>query len=108
MSSPPVLALELLYDAVIARFLLEGPAAVAQPFGWRESAQQHVGPRIVWVPGDPVGGLGVINAPRNPGTEPRSIGTLIERFHVIISHQDPEDPENERLQYRCTRLLHDA
>lgn len=107
MANSPVLALELLYDAVVAQFAADAYAC-AQPFGWRPSAQQHVGRRIVWVPGDPVGGLGLIGPVRNPGGEVRSIGTLFERFHVIISAQDPEQPENERLQYRVTRLLHDA
>ena len=47
-----VLSLELLYDAVIARFEAETPGAVDQPFGWREAARQVYGkPRIVWMPG---------------------------------------------------------
>lgn len=108
MADPPVLALELLYDAVCARFAVEGPHGVAQPFGWRPPAQQHVGPRIVWIPGDPVGTMaGVVGPARNPGGSPRSIGTIDERFTCVISSQDPSDPENERLQYRCTRLLAD-
>ena len=107
MAASPVLALELLYDAVRQRFAVEGPAGVSQPFGWRWVAQQHVGPRIVWVPGSPVGAMGRLYPPRNPGGSPRSLGTLIEQFYVVISSQDPEAPEDERLQYRTTRLLHD-
>lgn len=111
MPADPVLALEVLYDKVVARFAAEGPyynaAPVPQPFGWRYPAQQHVGPRIVWVPGEPQGSIGQIGPPRNPGQPARSLGTLLEYFHVIISSQDPEAPENERLQYRTTRLLHD-
>lgn len=108
MPDSPVLALELLYDAVQKRFELEGPFGVSQPFGWRPPAQQHIGPRIVWIPGDPVGTMaGVIGPARNPGGAPRSIGTIDERFTCVISSQDPSDPENERLQYRCTRLLAD-
>lgn len=107
MPAEPVLALERLYDAVVARFAAEGPYNVAQPFGWRFVAQQHMGPRIVWVPGSPVGQIGRVGPPRNPGGIPRSLGTLYENFYVIISSQDPEAPENERLQYRITRLLHD-
>lgn len=111
MPASPELALEVLYDKVVARFAAEGPyynaAPVPQPFGWRFVAQQHVGPRIVWVPGDPRGAIGDMGPARNPGGLPRSLGTLFEQFHVIISSQDPEQPENERLQYRTTRLLHD-
>src|SRR5215471_19128547 len=106
-AAAPVLELELLYDAVVQRFLVEGPIGVEQPFGWRFVAQQHVGPRIVWVPGSPVGAMGRIAPPRNPGREPRSLGTLLEQFYVVISSQDPTAPEDERLQYRTTRLLHD-
>lgn len=102
-----MLALEVLYDAVVARFALEGPAGVAQPFGWRYPAQQHVGSRIIWIPGDPDGAVGRSQPARNPGGEPRSLATLEERFHVIISSFDPTAPEDERLQYRATRLLRD-
>ncbi len=102
----PVLALELLYDAVVARFALEGPVC-AQPFGWRFVAQHHEGARIVWVPGNPAGAVGRIGPARNPGGEPRSLGTLAEQFYVVISAQDATAPENERLQYRATRLLRD-
>jgi hypothetical protein len=108
MASPPVLALELLYDAVVARFASEGPAGVSQVFGWRWLAQQHTTPTIVWVPGNPLGIAGRISPPRNPGGDPRSLGTLVEQFHVVISSFDLEDQENERLQYRATRLLYDA
>jgi hypothetical protein len=108
MADAPVLALELLYEAVKVRFLAEGGPAAAQPFGWRSVAAQHVGPRIVWVPGNPLGAIGRIGPPRNPGGDPRSLGTIYEAFHVVISSQDPEDPEDEQLQYRTTRLLYDA
>lgn len=103
----PVLALELLYDAVRARFTLEGPVNIDQPFGRRFLAQQHVGSRIVWVPGDPEASLGSIMPARNPGRDPRPLATIDEMFFVTISAQDPADPENERLQYRATRLLFD-
>lgn len=103
----PTLALEWLYDTVRARFNDEGPVGVAQPFGWREVAKHHHGPRIAWVPGDPLGDVGRHGPPRNPGGNPRSLATLYEQFHVVISHNDESQPENERLQYRATRLLYD-
>lgn len=103
----PVLALEVLYDKVCARFTAEGPANVAQPFGWRFVNQQHVGHRIVWVPGNPAGAVGRLGPARNPGGDPRSLATLHENFYVVISAQDPTSAEDERLQYRVTRLLRD-
>jgi hypothetical protein len=114
MADPAVLALEVLYENVVARFALEGPyipgggTPVPQPFGWRFVAQHHVGPRIVWVPGNPLGAAGRFSGPRNPGGGPRSLGTLVEQFHVVISSNDASAPEDERLNYRATRLLHDA
>jgi hypothetical protein len=54
-----------------------------------------------------MGAAGSLAPPRNPGGIPRSLATLLEHFYVIISSQDPSDPENERLQYRTTRMLHD-
>jgi hypothetical protein len=104
---PPKLALEFLYDSVLTRFALEGPANVAQPFGWRQSAQQHVGHRIVWTPGNPMGAAGELGPPRNPGGVPRSLATLLEYFYVVISAQDPSAPEDEKLQWRVTRQLYD-
>jgi hypothetical protein len=103
----PTLALEWLYESVRARFNDEGPAGVAQPFGWREVAKHHVGPRIVWVPGDPLGDVGRHGPPRSAGGGARSLATLYEQFHVVISNNDESAPENERLQYRATRLLYD-
>jgi hypothetical protein len=106
MADAAVLALELLFDNVVARFTAEGPTAT-QLFGWRWVAQHHLGPRIVWVPGNPSGSIGRVGPARNPGREPRSLGTLNENFYVVISSHDAAEPENERLQYRATRLLRD-
>lgn len=103
----PILALERLYDAVVASFATEGPAGVAQPFGWRSVAQQRVTARIAWVPGTPPGAVGRLGPARNPGGDPRSLATLNENFYVVISAEDRTAPEDERLQYRATRLLHD-
>lgn len=102
-----VLALEHLFDAVVARFTAEGTVAV-NAFGWRVPAQHPVGARIAWVPGDPAGNVGVVLPARNPGRNPRPIATLSELFTVEISAQDPTAPEDERAQYRVVRLLRDA
>lgn len=101
------LALEKLYADVIDRFAGEGTIC-DNLFGWRTPQQQVIGPRIVWVPGDAGGSAGEDGPARNPGRNPRPIGTLRELFHVIISASDSSAPENELLQYKATRLLRDA
>jgi hypothetical protein len=101
------LAAEALYNAVQARFLAEGTAA-ANVFGWRKPAQYPIGDRVAWVPGDPSGNIGETGPARNPGRNPRPIGTLRELFTVVINAADPTDPENELAQYKAARLLRDA
>jgi hypothetical protein len=101
------LALEQLYNDVVARFTAEGTSCTSL-FGWRVPAQQVLGARIAWVPGDPSGNAGQDGPARNPGRNPRPIGTLRELFHVIISSSDLTAPENELRQYKATRLLRDA
>lgn len=103
-----ILALEKLYSDVLARFTLDG-TAVANVFGWRATDELiPSGARIAWVPGDPRGGVGETGPARNPGRNPRSVATLRELFHVVISASDPSDPENEAKQYHTVRLLRDA
>ena len=102
------LALEKLYQDVVARFAAEGTAC-DNFFGWRVPAQQVLRARIAWVPGDPSGSIvGEESAARNPGRNPRPIATLRELFQVIISAADLTAPENELLQYKAARLLRDA
>mgnify|MGYP000101882798 CR=1 FL=1 len=101
------LALEALHDAVVARFTADATPCTLL-FGWKERAQQAIAPRIVMVPGDETGALGEWLPARQPGRNPRSLGTLGELFHVVISAQDPTAPENDRAQYKVTRLLFDA
>lgn len=107
------LALEYLYQQVTTLFTNEGTtvfgAAVDQPFGWREENKMLTGPRIVWTPGDPSGNAGKMMSARNPGRLPaRPLATLLELFTCTISAEDPSSPEDESLQYKCTRLLFDA
>jgi hypothetical protein len=102
------LALLMLYDAVVARFALDG-TATPNVFGWRSSAQQMTtGKRIVWIPGDPNGNAGSVISARNPGRNVRPLATLEELFTVEISAMDIATPENERAQYEATRLVFDA
>lgn len=106
-----IFALENLFDRVQTRFTTEGTNVVMK-FGWREPYRQLTQPaRIVWVPGDPVGDIGALVAPKYPGQNPRPLQDLIERFHVFISGVDASSPanlQNERKQYNATRLLYDA
>lgn len=99
--------MEALFDAVVARFALEGPDA-ANRFGWRESARQKVDERrIVWIPGDPSGSIGVVGGAKKIDSPYRTLGTLREFFTVEIGAVDPSAPEDERAQYHATRLLFD-
>jgi hypothetical protein len=100
------LALEQLYDAVVARFTADGTVATSA-FGWREPARQTPPPSCRWYPGDPSGSLGELGAPKQPGRMPRSLGTLGERFTVVIASHDATAPDDERKQYKATRLLFD-
>ncbi len=78
-------------------------------FGWREPQKnKRTASRIVWVPGDPSGSAGRVGPARNPGRNPRPLGTLNELFHVVITAVTKEHKENERLQYRAARILYDA
>ncbi len=101
------LAWPTLYHLVSARFVLE-KVPCSNMFGWRIPAQHPKGNRIAWVPGDPNGTVGTLLPPRNPGGEPRSLGTLGEVFTILINGQDPTDPENELAQYSIVRYLRDA
>lgn len=102
------LALEKLFDDVVARFVTEA-TNIPNSFGWREpkhrGAQQN---RICWVPGDPSGSAGEVASVRFPGGNPRSLGTLLETFTVYIEGRNSATPENELAQYKATRLIFDA
>jgi hypothetical protein len=102
------LALEKLYDDVVARFTAEGTAADFG-FGWREPAKNVVhAARIAWVPGNRAGVAGKLGPARNPGRNPRPLATLHEYFHIVISATEIATHEDERSQYRAVRLLRDA
>jgi hypothetical protein len=106
-----ILAIPRLFDAVVARFLVDG-TNTPNVFGWREPAQQmRATSRIAWVPGDEAGGMGDVGPAKYPGESaagPRSLATLNERVTVIINGYDSTNPEDERAQYIATRLLYDA
>ncbi len=101
-----VLALDVLHQAVVARFAAEA-SPPEQPFGWREPAKKLAGRRIVWVPGDD-GALGELAPARHPGRNPRSLGTIHELVTVYVEAFDVTAPENEKAQYIAVRLLLDA
>lgn len=99
--------IEVLFDAVAARFALEGPA-VAQSFGWREPARAKISEsRIVWIPGDPRGVVGALGPAAKIDSPYRSLATLAELFTVELGAVDPSAPEDERRQYHATRVLFD-
>lgn len=104
------LALEQLFKDVVQRFE-DDETVVPNVFGWRESAhrggQQN---RICWVPGDPSGAAGEVTSARQPGRNPRPIGTLEELFTVYIEGRDivNMDLEHELAQYKAARLIFDA
>lgn len=108
---PEVLALPLLYDAVVDRFTADGTDC-ALAFGWRTPSYLKVpGSRIVFVPGDDLGNMGELLPPRNQPhaiTPGPALAALDEIFHVVISGEDLTAPEDERAQYTATRLLFDA
>jgi|SRR5690606_241063 len=113
-----ILALEQLFDSVKARFAADGATALAgaNRFGWRTPPGQLVpATRIEWVPGDPSGVAGELAAPRwpNRGTTPagatgRPLATLHELFTVYLHGFDAAAPQDERAQWKATRLLYDA
>lgn len=102
------LALEKLYNDVVERFDDES-TAISNVFGWQtpkhRGAQQN---RICWVPGDPSGSAGQVSGARNPGGNPRCIGTLDELFTVFIEAKDISSAENELKQYKAARFMFDT
>lgn len=102
------LALEKLYNDVVSRFFSES-TNISNVFGWQSTrhrgAQQN---RICWVPGDPSGAAGQVSSARNPGGNPRAIGTLDELFTVYIEAKDLTSAENELLQYKAARFIFDT
>lgn len=107
MTAVPCMAIEYLFDCVEADFKTE---CVDAPmfFGWREPDKHKRSPwRVVWVPGDEAGNVGVIGPARQPGNNPRTLGTLHEIATVRVEAYDPQFPETERKQYNATRRLFD-
>jgi len=101
------LAIPHMFDAVAARFALEG-TEVPMVFGWRTPAQRPATlPRIAWVPGDD-GKVGTIAPVRQPGRNPRPLATLVELVTIYCEAADASAHTNERAQYIAARLLFDA
>ena len=102
------LGLTNLFDLVVARYTAES-ITVPHYFGWREPAKQRDGNRIIWVPGDPSGKLGVAAPPKYPGQRQagKPLLNTLELFHCYIVGYDKTDPSNERKQYFAARLLYD-
>lgn len=111
------LALTKLFDDVVARFAADAAAEVPpgtpvpNVFGWKTPGQRPgLKQRICWVPGDD-GEIGEVGAAKQPGRNPRSLGTLEELFTVYVESADlssASNAENERKQYESARNLFDA
>lgn len=103
-----VLALPLLFEAVVAGFAVGDPGPrAAVTFGWRAPDEYEPGPRVVFVPGDE-DELGDVVAPRIAGSEvAANVAQLDELFTVYVADVDETNPDNELLQYTKTRLLFD-
>lgn len=104
-----VFALTRLFDAVVARFALDG-ADVPHTFGWLATSEQMQGlTRVTWTPGDPGGSLGALTAPKYTGQTPqRQLATLGELCTIEITAFDPASSSNERAQYQAVREVLDA
>ena len=104
------LALDKLYDDVVARFALDS-LSVPNLFGWRPPPEKMIlGNRIIWTPGDDEDGTfgELVATGIQPGRNPRSLATVQELFTVRILAADTTAPEDERAQYRAVRFLYDA
>ena len=103
-----IFSLPHLFDAVVARFALDG-TNVPQFFGWLEPSRQMPGlTRIVWIPGDPSGAMGEVTAPKYTGMNPRQRATLHELCTVEITAFDAGAQAVERSQYQVAREIFDA
>lgn len=109
-----VLALELVYEDVKARFALEAPD-VAVVFGWRSPPNQLTqgtgrANRIAFVPGEAEKAGSYVGA-RAPGRNPRPLRTFIETCTVYCWAFDGATKalaNSDLAQWRAARLLHDA
>lgn len=103
------LALVALYDATAAVLAVDAPD-VRSFFGWRTPAEvKEQDLSICWVPGDPTGKVGKLQAPAQPGLLPtRPLSTLVEAFHVVCHGVDRANHESEIHQYSAARCLFDT
>lgn len=109
-----VLALELVFEDVAARFAAEAPEVLIT-FGWRappNQLRQGVGRanRIAFVPGEEEKAGSYLGA-RAPGRNPRPLRTFVETCTVFCWAFDGATKElanSDLAQWRAARLLHDA
>lgn len=128
---PDITGLPAFVDGVAAYLQANGIDATVT-LGWHEDAQQvNEGPgtanRIVVQPGDPSGGAGALEAPRQIGPGPtaiwppkpasgidkqspddvvaRELADWAESATVFVWACDPAAPEDDRRQYIATRAL---
>ena len=104
-----LLALPAIYEAVQKEIHDGlGITSIVYGFGPREVARTvSAVNRVVFVPGDPNGGIGSYAPAKSPGDNPRALSTLNEQCTVHVWGYDSTGPEDELKQYTATRKLHD-
>jgi hypothetical protein len=100
-----ILALQDLYDRVVADFANKAPSVVFN-FGSRSipRAATTTSGTIDIVPGDESGNIGSFVMPREVGSSPRHLYDILENFTVYVRGFDL-DRENQLKQYAATMLL---
>lgn len=111
--STATLALDDLFDKIVARTAERLDPAPACHFGWREAPKQvNQGTgganRIVLMPGDPNGKVGDIDDHKNPGRTPGQVATMSELGTLYLWAYDASAATDARVQWRAVRRLHDV
>lgn len=106
------LVLSSVFEAAREILLVEDGGTMSVVFGWREPAKQinqglGTANRVIFVPGNELR-IGAYGAAKYPGRNPRPMGSLVEQFTVYVWAYDSTAPNDELVQYRAWRLLHDA
>lgn len=89
------------------RWVQNAPTDPDFAFGSREPAKRGSISRIVFVPGQD-GRAGTLSQARFPGRNPRPLFTFDELVSVYVEGFDNDHAEDERAQWKSTRLLADA
>jgi hypothetical protein len=110
--SNATLALDLLFDRIVAGVAQRLEPAPNCVFGWNESTKQinqgtGGGNRIVLQPGDASGKVGDLDSAKLPGRDPPPVATMVELATIFLWSYDPS-ASDQRTQWRACRRLHDV